>query len=903
MFLLVDGLPGMGTTTLLRELAGLMERRYGWTAIHSRADRFEREEPYSFMERLFAGELAGGWAFEAQPDADPVELARECLNRILEDAPETGQAVIIDDAQWIDEASARILRYLLPRLIRRRTLIAFGARKPHERGSLGEYLERLSRDPNGGRIDLQPLTDQEIRAIAVSRFGTDIMRRNARALREATGGSLRHVDAFFDTLDPSEAAALHLVWDLPVRGPSPEDNPMLVQYRSLGPAARTAVEVVALAGSGIEAGALESVLARSGEESGLGDAIDRGVLRESGFGSRIAPHHELLVPAVRAMLAPERRRRLARDLAAVDGPRLDYLLAAAEELDAELLDRVVEHADAAVARGEIREADAVLRRALELAPEPNARAELLVRMDLLIRLAMAHLRAKTPFHLLDLLPEYARLPATGLRDALLVMIEAFRVDAPFPHERVARMTAEPAPDPDGRALQASLALLAVVRTLRSGDLSPLAERIERARRCFEAAPKDPGELRDPRLAGLVEPDAPLLDCYALASAPHRATKGAVARLIERTQALPEGPVKADALAAIAGTLAGSGAFARAAELAHDAMRIVDAGHAPWGLGTVLLVRAHSLVMLGRYQEARKVAGIMEERCEDALDVETRPLAAALRAFIGAGAGGEDLGPLLAQARRHREIEWESYAPDLAIIAECEAARADGDFEAVLRASEGPYVERIRNTRHGFLTYRAQALVRLGRLEDARRLINRLETWRGARWLECWGSLAWLRALLAAARDDRNSAIRHFEEAAAETAPPVPCALALLDYGEFLVAEERHDAARSALMRAAALLRSSGAERYLARVRGTMAALDAPRSTRDRLLDTLTSREREIAERLAEGESNRQIAEALVVSQATVRFHVSNVLRKLQVSSRGEAGSLLRGPAVSERSGR
>jgi NarL family two-component system response regulator LiaR len=54
---------------------------------------------------------------------------------------------------------------------------------------------------------------------------------------------------------------------------------------------------------------------------------------------------------------------------------------------------------------------------------------------------------------------------------------------------------------------------------------------------------------------------------------------------------------------------------------------------------------------------------------------------------------------------------------------------------------------------------------------------------------------------------------------------------------------------------------------------------------------LTDREKEILELMVEGLPNNAIAERLVVSQSTVKFHVSNVLSKLGVTSRTEAVSL------------
>jgi NarL family two-component system response regulator LiaR len=53
-------------------------------------------------------------------------------------------------------------------------------------------------------------------------------------------------------------------------------------------------------------------------------------------------------------------------------------------------------------------------------------------------------------------------------------------------------------------------------------------------------------------------------------------------------------------------------------------------------------------------------------------------------------------------------------------------------------------------------------------------------------------------------------------------------------------------------------------------------------------DPLTDREVEILQHLAKGENNRQIAEAFVLSEATVRTHVSNILGKLHLASRTQA---------------
>jgi NarL family two-component system response regulator LiaR len=53
-------------------------------------------------------------------------------------------------------------------------------------------------------------------------------------------------------------------------------------------------------------------------------------------------------------------------------------------------------------------------------------------------------------------------------------------------------------------------------------------------------------------------------------------------------------------------------------------------------------------------------------------------------------------------------------------------------------------------------------------------------------------------------------------------------------------------------------------------------------------EPLTEREVEVLRLVAQGRSNQEIAEELVISEATARTHVSNILRKLHLASRTQA---------------
>jgi len=64
-------------------------------------------------------------------------------------------------------------------------------------------------------------------------------------------------------------------------------------------------------------------------------------------------------------------------------------------------------------------------------------------------------------------------------------------------------------------------------------------------------------------------------------------------------------------------------------------------------------------------------------------------------------------------------------------------------------------------------------------------------------------------------------------------------------------------------------------------------VQATRPTKQPLYE-LTGREMEVLHLVVQGHSNQQIADTMVITVATVKAHVSNILSKLQVSSRAEA---------------
>ena len=73
------------------------------------------------------------------------------------------------------------------------------------------------------------------------------------------------------------------------------------------------------------------------------------------------------------------------------------------------------------------------------------------------------------------------------------------------------------------------------------------------------------------------------------------------------------------------------------------------------------------------------------------------------------------------------------------------------------------------------------------------------------------------------------------------------------------------------------------------------ALAAPVPHSDKLVEQLTSREREVLQLLLNGASNREIADHLILSMNTVKKHVLNIRGKLNVRSRAQVIAKVRIP--------
>ena len=186
----------------------------------------------------------------------------------------------------------------------------------------------------------------------------------------------------------------------------------------------------------------------------------------------------------------------------------------------------------------------------------------------------------------------------------------------------------------------------------------------------------------------------------------------------------------------------------------------------------------------------------------------------------------------------------------------------------------------------------EAAVASNRLDEAGRVLAALEAQARAR-EHLWATYAALRsrALLLVARGESDAALAAAEEAAARLEAagfPLDHGRALFVAGDALRrlgerrrAAEKLEAARQIFAKLGAPLWQARAEKELRRA--------SPRPRHD---GELTSAERRVTALVADGRTNREVAAQLFVATGTVEVHLTRIYRKLGVRSRTELARLV-----------
>src|SRR5712692_2739576 len=374
--LVLRGEPGIGKTALLEyaieSASGFGIARAGgvesemelaFAALHQLcAPALDRLERLPGPQRDALGVAFGVRAGEA-PDRFLVGLA--ALNLLSEVAGERPLLCVVDDAQWLDRASAQALAFAARRLLAEPVVLIFAAREPGEEFTgLPEQL-------------VQGLEDTDARALLGSFLRVPLDERVCeRILAEMRGNPLALVE-LPRGLTPEELAGGFGILSAPGL-PGRIEQTFLRRYEALPPAARQLLLVAAAEPTGDPM----LVWRAAGR---LGISPDAAAAAEAGrllvIGARVTFRHPLVRSAVYRAASPQERRAVHQALAEATDPEADpdrrawHLAEAAPGPDEEVADELERSADRAQARGGVAAAAAFLERAVALTLDPARRAD------------------------------------------------------------------------------------------------------------------------------------------------------------------------------------------------------------------------------------------------------------------------------------------------------------------------------------------------------------------------------------------------------------------------------------------------------------------------------------------------------------------------------------------------
>ncbi len=943
--LLVDGEAGVGKTRLVGELTG----RYPDATVLTGhcVDLGDRPPPYlPLIEALSQlprevvadlvhhhppvgalltgavpasdGEAAGGNERERFDRGAVLDAAIGVLRRLAAAGP---VLLVIEDVHWADTATRDVIGYLLTRFGTLThtpigLIVTVRSDAVHRRHPMRVALAEWTRLPSVRRLHLDPLGPAHVRALLRRLDATVDDAAVADIVRRAEG------NAFFaeELLESSRRGDPDI--------PEALADVLLVRLDRLGDDARRIVRAVAVGGRGVPHGLVRAIAGLPDDrvEAGLREAIDAHVLQttsESPGRPGYRFRHALLEEAVYDDLLP--------------GERVRMHAAAAAQLS---------HDPAGAAPG-----------AAALARHARAAHDLPLALDASIRAGHEALDVGAPFEALGQFQAALEIaahvdePSHDRNDIVLAMVEASLAAGRSRRAlRIVRAELDDLPD-DASGVDRAALLYAWATAAAAGEWDLEAVRaISEAARMLSDEPASGLRARvvslQSRLVAALGRDAEaqrlVEDAVALATAAGDAAALADAQAarasLQRRAGDPESAVAALAAAAEeAHELREYGTEVRSrylqAALLHDQGRLAEARAAfetAWGRGVAAGRRwdAYTVLsqsMVGRLRWARGDwdAALRVLTVEDG---DAPPVAVAvLRSAALAVAAGRDeeqaletaatlrgrwndegqialqcvfaVLPLL--ARRHRMEEAVALADELVTelgrlwLDEWFLARIELSARVLAALTEASRVAGEARRRDLIATgarFRREAgLTRERGLPPGRTLGPEGRAW-VARVEAEWSRLRWTAGIDPPPHAELLRLWRAAEDAA--------------DYDENVVELARVRTTLAGVLRAvgdaagaeqaAALARPVGRATGDVEIRsGLAAAPDRGAARPAGVALPLTPREREVLELIANGRSNRQIAQRLYISEKTVSVHVSNILAKLGVGGRTEAAAVAR----------
>jgi DNA-binding CsgD family transcriptional regulator len=901
---LIHGTGGLGKSELLTQVRAQATRELGMDALAATGQAHEREFAFGVVLQLLEGRLARGRdeelthllsgtarqalpLFEPDPrgglSVDPFELLHGLYRICAKLAERAPLLLTVDDVDLADEQSLRFLLHLSVRLEDLPVAVMLTA------SSLGQHkaprlVTEISRHPATRRANLVPL-DSEATARRVREGWLPAAPESAcRAIQEATAGNPLLIDALAGEMVTSDGSVGLTAAGIERLAPAGIADWALTRADRLDPQAPGLLGALTILGPSAE---LRHVAGLAGVNAEQAATIADGLV-EYGLLSPDEPlsfAQPVVGRSVEGSLSLLERatlhRRASRLMSAEDAPAhkiAAHLMAATKTGSGWAVEALSEAASGALDAG--RPADAVrfLQRALEEPPPRRLRTRLVFELgcaeatagvpDAARRLseavdavAAASERVPRPLDAGRALfalgrPEEATaildlgLAQTGDGDPdFAKRLQAARASSALFAERAHAPTlGEPPPSGESAGDRATLAVHALEGAVHSLPCAEVRELAERA--------LGHGDLLDDETA-----DGPVLylPAFALSVAGDLQTAEAVltAAVEEaRTRGSVLGFANASHMRSVAILLRG-----RVADAAADARQALAAERQGWrlSLSGAHGVLANCLMERGDHRAARRhLAGAERVPHAHALTwsavLLTRArlallegdLEKALAGYMECGALGEDAG-----AENPAISPWRSggaIACSLLGRAEEAAELAETELKLAEKFASPAAIGR--------------ALRALGTIRGPERGLEALET-----------------------------AVDQLERSQAA----LERARGLVEFGAALRRAGRRRDAREPLRRGLDLAQRCGAEALVARAKDEARIAGArPRRIAVSGIDSLTERERQVAQLAARGMSNRQIADTLVVTLKTVEFHLGNSFRKLDVGSRAKLRELLDG---------
>jgi DNA-binding CsgD family transcriptional regulator/tetratricopeptide (TPR) repeat protein len=917
--LVIEGAAGMGKSRLLDE-ARVWAPDLGVRVLSARATELEQGFPFGIVRQLFERPLAeadsderdrwlaGAAALAADvlaaaptaavapargpAAADPGYAWQHGLYWLASNlAVESPLVLVVDDLQWCDAPSARALAFIARRLDGQQLGLIVATRPLDP--ALAPAAAALVADPGVELLRPSALTQAAVGALVAARLSGEPKDRFVRACLDMTGGNPFLVGELLDEaaargLAPTAAAAD----DVAAIVPSGVANAVLLRLARLGPAAAALARGLSALGDGAQVGdaARLAGLAGTGLEAAMAALVSAGVV-ESGATARFT--HPILRAAIYADLSPAERGRLHHDAATLlrergtpAGQVAAQVTQTEPAADAEAVALLRNAAREALGLGDAAGAAALLSRALDEPPTEGDRAAVV------LELGQAHARAGAP----EAIAPLSEIVERG-EDTAAIAPAAIELSGMLFYA--------------GRAAEGATILRRAYERLPAGD--PARQQLEIALLGASYVSASARREADATIAALRDPGGPARDVLqattlatlALDEVMFLRSASTAIDLAKRALAagLPAEPHRGETWAILA-----LSALTIADDL--DAARrgvdeILARARAAGAALTVVAIsglRARIELRRGDLAAAQADAQAAIELAPDLLGAEFLVMAvsSAVLAGLERGETPDSLRRLIEGADLRADTEF--LPSSLLRYASGVLRAAAGNHEAAIDELCGCALDHpmFGGENPAMLPWRSAAalsMAELGRHDEARSLaadeVRRARSFGAAR---ATGIALRAQALTGPSAERP----KRLAEALAvlESSPArLEHGRVLVELGATLRATGQRSTAREPLLGGLALAARCGARTLERRARAELAAIGVrPRTTERTGVDSLTPSERRVVELAATGETNREIAQTLFVTEKTVETHLGRSFRKLDISSRRQLPDVLAGAA-------